>query len=484
MLHNVSSPSANQALRGFFVVMLVQVWAVKNTEFGEQNGERPQPESRLALVGTCALPPSKASGRRMDAHQFLRDQADKTLTLLSNSPELWAVLKTDSFFASQKSAIFSEATLVEWVRDAPLDGVAIRKLFLAIRRSLKKAKTVAEKRKAAEAAAVGLYALAACRLVLVSQSATSTKVLDINTPVSFLCAVLAVSLFGGTLDLRGVDEHGCPMHSGVFYVRLAPDGDWSGFDIERAAYCAIFKSSAAAMDVSEVSAPLSKQESADLCARLETLRDVDQIGVALVVVNPFEALNPEDFADKADVPIFKMSKGVDQALFGMAHEDLVAGLREFWSELQTAQPSELPQTQASHAGAQERTMGNQIHVTVHGGTVAVALAENAMAQAGNNNTMHKTHQQGAQWDQLLANLQGLKVVAGDMPASKVADKLNARIDEALVLTNEAQTQPEKKGLLKTAIESIQDLAELAEGGEKLAVPIAGLIALVAPLLGA
>ncbi len=129
-------------------------------------------------------------------------------------------------------------------------------------------------------------------------------------------------------------------------------------------------------------------------------------------------------------------------------------------------------------------MGNQIHVTVHGGTVAVALAEDAMAQAGNNNTMHKTQQHGAQWDQLLANLQGLKVVAGDMPASKVAEKLNARIDEAIVLADQAKTQPEKKSLLKTAVESIKDFAELAEGGEKLAGPIASLIALVAPLLGA
>lgn len=411
-------------------------------------------------------------------------QAGKVLELLRESADFWAALKQDKFFFERNAAISSEAALVEWVREAPLDVSAVRELFRAIRRSLKKVKTVTEKRRPAEAAAVGLYALAACRLVLVSQSATSTKVLNINTSVSFWCAVLAVSLFGGTLDLGGVDEHGCPMHSGVFYVRLAPNGDWSGFDIERAAYCAIFKSSAATVDVSEVSVPLNKQESARLRARLETLREVDEIGVALVVMNPFEELSPKDIAGRADVPVFKMSEGVDQALFGIDLEDLVEALREFWSALQTAHHAEAQQSQSSFAGAQEKTMGNQIHVNVHGGTVAVALADSAMAQAGNNNTMQQTQQQGAQWNQVLASLQSLKAAAGEMPTSKVAEKLNARIDEAIVLADEAKTQPEKKGLLKTAIENIKLLADAAESGEKLVGPIASLIAFVTPLLGA
>lgn len=409
----------------------------------------------------------------------LSRQARKVQTLLESTPDFWATLKNDNFFVERQAAVSSKAALVEWVCAAPLDGAAIRKLFVAIRRSLKKVKEVTEKPTAAEAAAVGLYALAACRLVLVSQSATSTKVLNINTPVSFLCAVLAVSLFGGTLDLRGVDEHGCPMHSGVFYVRLAPDGDWSGFDIERAAYCAIFRSSAAAMDISEASQPLNKQESAKLRARLETLRDVDEIGVALVVANPFEAFSPEDFAGKENVPVFKMSKGVGQALFGMDHEDLVAVLREFWSELQTVHPAEPAQSQASHAGAQENTMGTQNHLTIG----HISIDGGSFVNLGQGNTIRQTHQQGAQWDQVLASLQALKSVASDMPTSKVAGKLNASIDEAIVLADEAKTQPEKKSLLKTTVESIQTLAGVAEISDKLAGPIADLMAAVTSLFG-
>lgn len=148
---------------------------------------------------------------------------------------------------------------------------------------------------------------------------------------------------------------------------------------------------------------------------------------------------------------------------------------------QHLKPSRKIVGKASHAGVQEKTTVN--HYNTFNAPAIVSQGE-SMLQVGDNNTMQKTHQQGAQWEQVLASLQGLKAVVGDMPTGKAAEKLNASIDKAIVLADEAKTQPEKKSLLKTAVESIKDFAELAEGGEKLAGPIASLIALAAPLLGA
>jgi hypothetical protein len=410
-------------------------------------------------------------------------QADHAVQCLRDSPPFWASLRQDRWSQKQDQAQFiSESAFLKWIAAHPFTTDEVRGIFNAIRRSFKKAEfnhAVDHGRKAA----VGLYCLVACRLVSVELFEQNSKVVSVNTGVSFLCAVIATTLFGGKIQLRAADGSGCPRHEGTFHVDLAAAGDWSGFEIERAAYCAIYQGSESADRVTLCSGQLGRAESAQLRARINTLQEVEEISVALVLSKPHATLNPTPFVQGYDVPLFMVSEGVDQALFGMSNDDFVAEVAEFWGGVH-------PNDQAgssSHRENQPNKENSVPHIHFHGSVdkVAIATGERSIAQSGDHNTAQQNSPQGAQWEQVLASLKELQALAQALPPdAKFLEEIRQTVAQAVEAAQSADKKPEEKAsLLKRAIEGVKDMADLVSGGETLVTRSTQVLGVLAPLLG-
>lgn len=413
----------------------------------------------------------------------LEIQADHAAECLRDSQPFWTTLRKDRWSQKQDQAEFiSESVFLEWVVAHPFTSDEVRGIFNAIRRSFNKAdfdQAVDHGRKAA----VSLYCLVACRLVALESFDQNSKVVNINTGVSFLCAVIATTLFGGKIQLHDADGSGCPRHEGVFHVDLAAVGDSSGFEIERAAYCAIYPGSESADQVTLSSGPLEKTQSAQLRSRLNTLQEVKEISVALILSTPHAALNPTPFIQSYDVPLFMVSEGVDQALFGMSNDDFVAEVAEFWRDVH---PNEKAGS-SSPPENQPQKENSVSHVHFHGtvNNPAIATGNHSNAVSGNNNTIQQNAPQGAQWEQVLAGLKELQALAQGLPDAKSQEKIGQKVTEALETVQAADKKPEEKaGLLKRAIEGVKDMADLVGGGETLVTRCTQVLGVLAPLLGA
>lgn len=410
----------------------------------------------------------------------LEIQADHAAECLRNSQPFWTTLRKDRWSQKQDQAKFiSESVFVEWIAAHPFTTDEVRNIFNAIRRSFNKVKF--EHAVHGRKAAVGLYCLVACKLVAVELFEQNGKVVSINTGVSFLCAVIATTLFGGKIQLSDADRSGCPRHEGTFHVDLAAAGDWSGFEIERAAYCAMRQGWESVDRITLCSGPLLGKESADLKARINTLQEVKEISVALVLSKPHFHLNPMPFIQNYDVPLFMVSEGVDQALFGMSNDDFVAQVAEFWRDVHTnekAGSSSPPENQPN-----EEKFVSQFNFYGSVNNPAIATGSHSNAVSGNNNTIQQNAPQGAQWEQVLAGLKELQALAQALPDPKHQEKIGQKVVQAVEAAQSADKKPEEKaGLLKQAIEGIKNMAEMASSGEILVARCTQLLAVLASSL--
>lgn len=415
-------------------------------------------------------------------------QADHAAQCLCDSPPFWAALCKDSWSKKQEdqAKFTSESAFVEWIAVHPFTTDEVRNIFNAIRRSFNKAKfdhAVDHGRKAA----VGLYCLVACKLVAVELFEQNGKVVSVNTGVSFLCAVIATTLFGGKIQLSDTDGSGCPRHEGTFHVDLAAAGDWSGFEIERAAYCAIYQGLESVDRVTLCTGPLDeKLEVPPLLERINTWQGAKEISIALVLSKPFPGLDPMPFVQKYEVPLFMVSEGVDQALFGMSNERFVAAVTEFWRDMYPDSSPGVPAPSNNQlTKVDSMTITNNITNNNHGGNFAMNTGDRAIIQPGNNNTAQQNSPQGAQWEQVLAGLKELQALAQGLPDPKHQEKIGQKVVQAVEAAQSADKKPEEKaGLLKQAIEGIKDMAEVASSGETLVTRCTQLLGVLAPLLPA
>lgn len=416
----------------------------------------------------------------------LEIQADHAAECLRNSQPFWTTLRKDRWSQKQDQAKFiSESVFLEWLAAHPFTTDEVRNVFNAIRRSFRKADFNHELDKGRKAA-VSLYCLMACRLVTVDIFEQNNKVVSVNTGVSFLCAIITTTLFGGKIQLRDADGSDYPRHEGTFHVDLSvlEDGkDRDRFEIERAAYCTIYQGSESADRATLCTGKLGTAESGQLRSRLNTLQEVKEISVALVLSKPHATLNPTSFIQDYDVPLFMVSEGVDQALFGMSNDDFVAEVAEFWREMypnEKAGSSSLPENQPN-----EEKFVSQINIygTVHNPAITTGSYSNAVS--GNNNTIQQNAHQGAQWDQVLAGLKELQTLAQALPDPKHQEKIGQKVTEALQEAQSADKKPqEKASVLKRAIEGIKDVADVVSGGETLVARCTQLLVVLTPLLSA
>ena len=193
-------------------------------------------------------------------------------------------------------------------------------------------------------AVTALYLLAALRLVDVA-SAQSGYVVLVPSNERILCAIIATALFGGSLKvLPDYDTH-LPVPEYAFEINVPAAGDYVTESFERAMYVSIYKNNRK-VDLSALdSQKLSQDEISDLNARLESLRDVHEQNLCLVVTgNTISADNAVPVSNTYKVPTLFQSDDTATVVLGMPYQDLTAKIKEFWQQLNELRSKHLSQS--------------------------------------------------------------------------------------------------------------------------------------------
>lgn len=218
------------------------------------------------------------------------------------------------------------------------DATACDTTLLATRRALGNllAKAGRDTRLAAERAAVALYCLAACRRVSLTTGALANSVGLIAVPsdAHVYCAVIATVLSGGRLALQPSPQHaGLPGPAYSFDVQGSPTGDGAPYAFDRAVYAAVFPNAERTPYFALDHRPLSKDEVTQLRARLNTLRNVKEQAVALVVRLGCARDQADAFGRANALPVFICDPELAKDVLGVDADKWVADLAEFWREL-------------------------------------------------------------------------------------------------------------------------------------------------------
>ncbi|RIZ69456.1 MAG: hypothetical protein D0528_04090 [Methylococcales bacterium] len=223
----------------------------------------------------------------------------------------------------------------------------VNALFLVSRKALNKVRFAdlneSDKHDVIEAV-TALYLLAALRLVDVA-SAQSGYVVLVPSNERILCAIIATALFGGSLKvLPDYDTH-LPVPEYAFEINVPAAGDYVTESFERAMYVSIFKNNRK-VDLSALdSQKLSQDEISDLNARLESLRDVHEQNLCLVVTgNTISADNAVPISNTYKVPTFFQSDDTATVVLGMPYQDLTAKIKQFWQDLNELRSKHLSQS--------------------------------------------------------------------------------------------------------------------------------------------
>ena len=255
--------------------------------------------------------------------------------LLDSSPVFYQALLQDFINENpDKSAPASAADCVQYFAHCPTEEIPM--LFYWVRRALLALPTTLQEprlKKQAEEAAAALYCLAAIQLVNHKAHEAGNNRVQVPRSENILCAIIATALFGGELRLLPADEPGLPRPEYVFSVQVPAVGDEIVAGFERAVYTTLFQNARTTPTAALDCHPLNEQEIQALAARFRSIKYVKRAGLALVIqgINDDSVCQP--FADKYQVPLLFPRNQATTALLGMDAGDLLAEIREFWSEL-------------------------------------------------------------------------------------------------------------------------------------------------------
>jgi TIR domain len=223
----------------------------------------------------------------------------------------------------------------------------VNALFIVSRKALNKVRFAdlneSDKHDVFEAV-TALYLLAALRLVDVA-SVQSGYVVLVPSNERILCAIIATALFGGSLKVLPDYDTQLPVPEYAFEINVPAAGDYVTESFERAMYVSIFKNNKK-VDLSALdSQKLSQDEISDLNARLESLREIDEQNLCLVVTgNTISADNAVPVSNTYKVPTLFQSDDTANVLLGMSHQELTAKIKEFWQQLNELRSKHLSQS--------------------------------------------------------------------------------------------------------------------------------------------
>ena len=268
---------------------------------------------------------------------------------LADAPDFHSQLRRDHWGGRPPACLANgnAEQLTAWLCAA--DASACDTALLATRRALSKlpAKEGRAVRLDAEHAAVALYFLAACRRVSLAVDALGSRqgLVRVPSDAHVYCAVIATILSGGRLEMQPSPQHaGLPGPAYAFDVQGAPTGDGAPYAFDRAVYAAVFPNAARTTHFTLDHQPLSKAEAVALRARLNSLRNVDEKTVTLVVRLGCARDQADAFGRAYALPVFICDPDLAKDVLGVDADDLVADLAEFWHQL-----SEFPSQPATPA---------------------------------------------------------------------------------------------------------------------------------------
>ena len=164
--------------------------------------------------------------------------------------------------------------------------------------------------------------------------ANSVGLITVPSDAHVYCAVIATVRSGGRLELQPSPQHaGLPGPAYSFDVQGAPTGDGAPYAFDRAVYAAVFPNAERTPYFALDHRPLSKDEVMQLRARLNTLRNVKEQAVALVVRLGCACDQADAFGRANALPVFICDPELAKVVLGVDADKLVADLAEFWREL-------------------------------------------------------------------------------------------------------------------------------------------------------
>ena len=301
----------------------------------------------VASAALALVPPPTAK----TALQTLAAQTHWAADHLAKAPDFHALLRRDQWDQRPPACLANgdAHVLAHWLSAA--DASACDTTLWATRRALGKlpAKADRDTRLAAERAAVALYCLAACRRVALAAGAltSSDGLITVPSDEHVYCAVIATVLCGGRLELQPSPQRaGVPGPACSFDVQGSPTGDGAPYAFDRAVYAAVFPNAERTPHFALDHQPLSKVEVTQLRARLNTLRNVQEQAIALVVRVGCARDQADAFGRAHALPVFICDLALAKDVLGVDAHDLVANLAEFWRELSEfpSQPAPTPPT--------------------------------------------------------------------------------------------------------------------------------------------
>ena len=232
----------------------------------------------------------------------------------------------------------------------------VNTLFILIRQALKKGLypgTADQARKTPEQAAIALYCLAARRLVCQEicrlgkpQDRAYDLIFQVPQTETLIVAIIANAVIGGKLRFETSLNAEIPEPSFAYEVDVSGGTELIEADFERALYCAIYENNRRVTLDSLDSGPLSPQQRDDLLARVATIREVDEDTLTLVVRGLTSQDGIEPWVTDNQVPVFLASSELTAAVLNVSPTKLLAGIKEFWRELQIVnQPDHVAKTE-------------------------------------------------------------------------------------------------------------------------------------------
>jgi hypothetical protein len=290
--------------------------------------------------------------------QAVAAQEEKAAKALKGSPQFFHALQDERLFRSFCPGRQPPATEEDMARTfATCESRHASKAILLVRRalaSLQQNRSASYDRGAAEEAAASLYCLAAARLILqeerdamAAQAEAGDLVVPVPTSANIVCAIIAMAVAGGEIDLVPGETEKLPKAEFVFDVKAPESSDQEEADFALL-LCArvVLEDDPEVVQISQrrgsgevVTAEQYRRLASMLRARFETYREVNNKTVG-IVIRAFEPSRVDDVANAcrqlaADhkVPVMLPATDLSSKLLGMDVQDLEARIAEFWGEL-------------------------------------------------------------------------------------------------------------------------------------------------------
>lgn len=370
----------------------------------------------------------------------LRHQVEDAVERIEGCPSLWAALSgsVDMKHCLGEQSLRTPRSMVDSLM--ALDVATLRTVLVLVRRiHIKVSRNEVDSTMRAQMAqvTVAMYLICICLQIRVDSVVhlSGLHKLGSDDAAKLFASLIATVMMGGRLVLMGHADREMPVPERFYAVQLLgmpttgsggksrPENSSTPTDeFERRLYSAVMESESAPQAALK-SGKLSPQERADLIARLEDLRGVLSEKYAMGVVI-FAPDSPGDIGtalvSRYDIPVFSIHKEITYRLLGdLSPHDLIAQVGELW-----------------------RVVGGDIE----------AVRQEKIARP---NSMQVA------LDEFQRTLRGYLEANPDHPdAAKILVVL-----EELERADKSETPPRREILVRTK-ETIENLNDIAEAGEK------------------